>query len=230
MKTKIINEIVFTKILSRVWVDTGFGLVIGIIERLQIVTTKNCNSVTILNTLRFTIALAKHSLFVFSSGCLVTAPNTVDSSASVFTSLMATDCPIAPHGRNFWPLTPSWVWPPLATTRYPQASTHFRLRINWKLQLLLLIKFRRGPYRKHCLQQFLFCWVCILCCCHVILLRGTCLQGHCLAKAVSSGFERTCHNINSRLNSSNSCYRSIQVTWVTISFLVNVRLSLWLTD
>jgi hypothetical protein len=54
---------------------------------------------------------------VFSSRCLVTASNAVDSSASVFTPLRAAGCLIAPPGRNFWPLTASHIWPPLATTR-----------------------------------------------------------------------------------------------------------------
>jgi hypothetical protein len=44
--------------------------------------------------------------------------NSVHSSASVFTPLSATDCLRDPHGGDSWPLTPSRVWPPLATTRY----------------------------------------------------------------------------------------------------------------
>jgi hypothetical protein len=43
--------------------------------------------------------------FVFTRRCLITVPNTVDFSASVFTSILATDCLIAPHGCKSWTLT-----------------------------------------------------------------------------------------------------------------------------
>jgi hypothetical protein len=46
---------------------------------------------------------------VFISRFLVTASNAVDSSASVFTSLRADDCLVAPHGRNPCPLSASWL-------------------------------------------------------------------------------------------------------------------------
>jgi hypothetical protein len=59
----------------------------------------------------FTIHYSTHYVFsvccVFITCSLATASNTVDSLASVFTSLLATDCLIGPHGRNYWPLTPS---------------------------------------------------------------------------------------------------------------------------
>jgi hypothetical protein len=46
--------------------------------------------------------------------CLLTAPNAVDSSASVFTSLPPGDRLVAPYGRNPWLLTPSRICPPLS--------------------------------------------------------------------------------------------------------------------
>jgi hypothetical protein len=70
--------------------------------------------------------------------CLVTAPNVVESSASVFTSLLAGDCPATPlDGRTSRPLT---ARPCLAITGHhllSQASTtHFRfiIRLSHKSQ------------------------------------------------------------------------------------------------
>jgi hypothetical protein len=62
-------------------------------------TTKNSNSSTNLRTLQFTTAHtnSSQSLAPSSVGCLVTASNSADSSA--------TDCLTAPHGVNPWQLS-----------------------------------------------------------------------------------------------------------------------------
>jgi hypothetical protein len=59
----------------------------------------------------------------FTRHCLVMTSINVDSSASIFKSLVAADCLIAHHGHNSWPLTPS---PPLASTDW---------RLLWLVQL-----------------------------------------------------------------------------------------------
>jgi hypothetical protein len=53
----------------------GFGLVIGYLQRLQIVTTSNYSTLANSCTLRFTAAHTKSSQSVFCSGCQVTDPN-----------------------------------------------------------------------------------------------------------------------------------------------------------
>jgi hypothetical protein len=63
--------------------------VIGFIEHLQIVTASNYSVIAYSHTLQFTTARTKSAAF---AGCLVTASKAVDSSASMFTSLMAGDC------------------------------------------------------------------------------------------------------------------------------------------
>jgi hypothetical protein len=130
-------------------------------------TTSNYNRFTTLHTLQFTMARTKSSQFVFTGCCLVTALNTVDSSASVFTYLSATDCLIAPHGRKSWPLTPSRVWPPMVTTRYRR--------------LALASDSEHGPNREHSLQQFLYC------CVRVFTAAEACLPSRSLATDVFSG-------------------------------------------
>jgi hypothetical protein len=55
----------------------GFGLVIGFIDHLQIVTTSNYKALTNSHTLLFTTAHAKPSQFVFVSCFLVMDPNSV---------------------------------------------------------------------------------------------------------------------------------------------------------
>jgi hypothetical protein len=55
----------------------GFGLVIGFIGLLQLVTTGNYNALANSRTLQFTTARTKSYPFVFTSGCLVTDPNNV---------------------------------------------------------------------------------------------------------------------------------------------------------
>jgi hypothetical protein len=53
---------------------------------------------------------------------------------------------------------------------------------------------RHGPYRKHCLQQFLYCCVCIS------AVKETCLRSHFLAKALSSGSANCCHMFTASLH------------------------------
>jgi hypothetical protein len=70
----------------------GFGLVIGFIELLHNVTTSNSSAITNSHTLQFTTACTKSfQSTVFTSHRLVTASNATDSSASVFTPLLASD-------------------------------------------------------------------------------------------------------------------------------------------
>jgi hypothetical protein len=81
--------------MSRVkWLGMGFGLVMRFIGLLQTVTRINYSANS--HTLQFAIAHAKsYQTAVFSSCCLVTAPNIVVSSASQFMSLLAG------NSRNF---------------------------------------------------------------------------------------------------------------------------------
>jgi hypothetical protein len=75
------------------WLLTEFWLVIRFIEHLQIVTTNNYIANTNPHALEFTKALTKSSQSaIFTDRRLVTASNAVDSSASVFTFLLACDC------------------------------------------------------------------------------------------------------------------------------------------
>jgi hypothetical protein len=60
------------------WLQTGFGLIIQVIEHLQIVTTSNYSAITNSHTLQFTTARTKSSQSdIFISHCLVTDPNKV---------------------------------------------------------------------------------------------------------------------------------------------------------
>jgi hypothetical protein len=69
------------------WLSTGFGLVIGFTENLQIVTRSNYSAIANSHIVQF---LSVGCIF---TGCrLVTASNAVASSASVFTFLLAGDC------------------------------------------------------------------------------------------------------------------------------------------
>jgi hypothetical protein len=106
--------------LSRAkWLETVFRLVIRFIGLLQTVITINYSAIANSRTLQFTTAHTQvfSVCYVFTSRSSVTATNNADSSASMFTSLRAVDCLIAPHGRNSWPLTPTRAWPPLSACR-----------------------------------------------------------------------------------------------------------------
>jgi hypothetical protein len=75
-----------------VWLQTGFELKIGFIDHFntRLVTTLNYNAIADPHTLQISTAHAKSSVcFVFTSGSLVTATNSRDSSASALTSLPA---------------------------------------------------------------------------------------------------------------------------------------------
>jgi hypothetical protein len=86
------------------WLNMRSELVIGFTGLLHTITT------TV-----YTIHYHRHCVFsvccVLKSHYLVTNPNTVYSSACVFTFLLAGNCHIASHCRNSWPLTPSCIWP-----------------------------------------------------------------------------------------------------------------------
>jgi hypothetical protein len=63
----------------------GFGLIIGFIESLQIVTTSKYSAVANSHTLQFITARTKSAQSaVFTSRCLVTTSNAVASSTSAF--------------------------------------------------------------------------------------------------------------------------------------------------
>jgi hypothetical protein len=64
-------------VLSHVWLQTEFGLGIGCIEHLKIVTTGNYNTLANSCTRLLTKAHTKSSQFVFTSRFLVTDPNNV---------------------------------------------------------------------------------------------------------------------------------------------------------
>jgi hypothetical protein len=101
---------------------------------------KNYSALVYSCTLQLTKVCFRSSPFVFITRCLGTARNTVDSSVSVFTFLLATDCLIAPRGRKSWPLTSSRVWPPLATTPYRRlalASESELVRLTVRLKAML---------------------------------------------------------------------------------------------
>jgi hypothetical protein len=77
------------------WLRMGFGLVIGLIEPLQIVTTSQLQVTLTLSLIHTHYKSLLHGVLsvcgVFT-GCLVTASHVVAPSASVFTSLLAGDC------------------------------------------------------------------------------------------------------------------------------------------
>jgi hypothetical protein len=113
----------------------GFGLVIGFIDNLQTITTSNYICFTNLPTSKFTMAGTKSSQSVFAGCCLVTKPNTADSSASVFTSLPAADCPIVPHDCTTSHLhtTQASLWP--ATYTATSMMRNFKINTNFFLRM-----------------------------------------------------------------------------------------------
>jgi hypothetical protein len=86
----------------------GFGLIIGCIEHLQIVTITNHSAIANSHTLQFTTARTKlsQSATVFT-GCLITASNAVALTASVFTFILvgdylATNLALLRNGLQQW--------------------------------------------------------------------------------------------------------------------------------
>jgi hypothetical protein len=73
----------------------GFGLVIGFIDHLQIVTTRNYNATANLHTLQITTAHAKPSQSACTSRFPVTDLNNGDSSVSALMSLLSGKYPTA---------------------------------------------------------------------------------------------------------------------------------------
>jgi hypothetical protein len=71
----------------------GFGLEVGFIDDVQIVTTSNDNTVADLHTLQITAAHTKPSQSAFTSRFPVTYLINGDSSASVFMSLLSGEYP-----------------------------------------------------------------------------------------------------------------------------------------
>jgi hypothetical protein len=87
--------LILSNVLSHVWVwlQTGFGLVIGFIEHSQILTTSDYSAIVNSHILQLNAARTVFSVCCIFNGCrLVTVSNAVASSASVFTSLLAGDC------------------------------------------------------------------------------------------------------------------------------------------
>jgi hypothetical protein len=75
------------------WLSKGFGLEIGFINNLQIVTTGNYNALANLHTLQITTAHAEPSQCASTSCLLVMGLNNGDSSASVLMSLLSGNIP-----------------------------------------------------------------------------------------------------------------------------------------
>jgi hypothetical protein len=97
------------------WPDTKFGLVIGFIGLLKLVTVCNYSIIANSHTSQCTIACTNFSQFtyVFINFCFVRVLNNVDSSASVLMPLPAGDCLATPSHDcllTAWlALTGSWL-------------------------------------------------------------------------------------------------------------------------
>jgi hypothetical protein len=111
----------------------GFGLVIGFIVLLHVVTTGNSRAFANSHTLLLTTAPTKSSEFVFTSCCLVTAPNNTASSASVFSS----SCP-------HWLATPSQLLM-AATPSHSQLLSHDCPLTGWLAYLVHLYTLGTDP-------------------------------------------------------------------------------------
>jgi hypothetical protein len=110
-------------------------------------------------------------------------------------SLVATDCLIAPHNGNSWPMTPSCVWPTTGYHSLSQASTHFQL-----ITRLLQYMFQFVWYSPHmdpvenmlhvaCVSVVAVTW---FGCCGNVFTEALPSNGHLLW---SFGFQQICHNI-----------------------------------
>jgi hypothetical protein len=86
------------------WLYTEFGLVIGFIAHLHIVTTSNCDSLTELHTPKITVTTAHINCSVVASRCLVAACNSGRSPSSGFPNCPP---PQLPTSHNNW--TPSVI-------------------------------------------------------------------------------------------------------------------------
>jgi hypothetical protein len=75
------------------WLQRGFGLEIGFIDHLQIVTTRNYNAIANCHTLQITAAHVKPLQSVFTCRFPVIDLNNGDSSASVLTLLLSGEYP-----------------------------------------------------------------------------------------------------------------------------------------
>jgi hypothetical protein len=111
------------------------------------------------NTFHYSTHLSLLSLLCLDQSLPVTDLNNVDFLASVFTSLPATNCLIAPHGRISRPLTPSHVWPPLATTHCHRQAFIFDAQLvclKAPITLRLAVHLAVKPTEAHD-QRFFFC-------------------------------------------------------------------------
>jgi hypothetical protein len=93
-----------------------FGCVVVFVGSLQAATTSKYNSFTDFTlTIHYTATYIQSSMSSLAV-CLTTFTNNAGS-LDVLTPLLFIDCLSSTHGHNYWPLTPSLFWPPLATTR-----------------------------------------------------------------------------------------------------------------
>jgi hypothetical protein len=145
------------------WLYTGFGLVTGIVEHLQIVTTNTCNRCTNSHNLQFTRAHTEvfSAFCIFISRCLVAISN---------------------GGRSPFSGFPNYPRPQLPASNSDSSQRLCRsspltlsLSLHW---LILLIIFRHGPHRKH-----------FLCCCVIdvfvsIRVPTYSVLSHCLQRSL----------------------------------------------
>jgi hypothetical protein len=90
------------------WLLMGFGLEMGFIDLVQIITTSNYNAVTNLHTLQITTAHTKPSQSGFTSRFSVIDRNSGDSSANLLMSLLSGKYPTTELNFNLVPLITSW--------------------------------------------------------------------------------------------------------------------------
>jgi hypothetical protein len=202
--------------LSRVkWLETAFELVIGFTGLLKYANTINYSATANSRTNSLQYALSLLSLPCLHSRCLVTAFNAVHSSASLFTSLLATATP------GHW--LPSRVWPPLATIRYhrlpiisdselSESSNYFSLE-NLDTDRLENTASNSSSIVA-CVSVAAVTWLG----CRGNVFTGTLPRNDRLFWLRNPGFERTCHN-------TKSCNRiSDSPTEIRTGYLPNTSL------